>query len=185
MVFTNKSCDDIYSVCMNGLNLSRVFVAKFLGVHYGLSKLDWNDHINIVRNAITKNVSVMNRVKHVLTSSALYILYCTLVVPYLTYCCGVWGNGYKTRIHSLFIIQKRVIRICLNTDYKCQRKPLFYQLIFDTIDVNSLVFMYKQRARCLTPPRCDDERCGTKGSCSQRQNAAQDRRSPPQQRGTP
>ena len=32
---------------------------------------------------------------------------------------------------------------------------------------------------------CDDERCGTKDSRSQRQNAAQDRRSPPQRRGTP
>ena len=51
MVFTNKSCDDIYSVCMNGLHLSRVFVTKFLGVHMD-SKLNWNDHINIVRNKI-------------------------------------------------------------------------------------------------------------------------------------
>ena len=33
MIFTNRSCDDTYSVCMNGLNLSRVFVTKFLGVH--------------------------------------------------------------------------------------------------------------------------------------------------------
>ena len=124
----------------------RVFVTKLLGVHMD-SKLDWNDHINIVRNKIAKNVSVMNRVKHVLTSSALYSLYCTLVMPYLTYCCEVWGNNYKTRIHSLFILQKRAIRICLNTDYKCHTKPLFYQLrslnVFDTIDFNSLVFMYK------------------------------------------
>ena len=146
MVFTNKSCDDTYHVCMNGLLLSRVFVTKFLGVHMD-SKLDWNYHINIVRNKIAKKVSVMNRVKHVLTSSALYSLYCTLVMPYLTYCCEVWGNNYKTRIHSLFILQKRAIRICLNTDYKCHTKPLFYQLrslnVFDTIDFNSLVFMYK------------------------------------------
>ena len=123
--------------------LSRVFVTKFLGVHMD-SKLDWNDHINIVRNKIAKNVSVM---KHVLTSSALYSLYCTLGMPHLTYCCEVWGNNYKTRIHSLFILQKRAIRICLNTDYKCHTKPLFYQLrslnVFDTIDFNSLVFMYK------------------------------------------
>ena len=40
MVFTNKSCNDTYSVCMNGLNLSRVFVTKFFGVHMD-SKLDW------------------------------------------------------------------------------------------------------------------------------------------------
>ena len=37
-------------------------------------KLDWNYHIGIVRNKVAKNVSVMNRVKHVLTSSALYSL---------------------------------------------------------------------------------------------------------------
>ena len=79
-VFTNKSCDDTYYVCMNGLNLSRVFVTKFLGVHMD-SKLNWNDHINIVRNTIAKNVSVMNRVRHALTSSALYSLYCTIVMP--------------------------------------------------------------------------------------------------------
>ena len=113
MIFTNRSCDNTYSVCMNGLNLSRVFVTKFLGVH--ISKLDWNYHIGIVRNKVAKNVSVMNRVKHVLTSSALYSLYCTLVMPYLTCCCEVWGKNSKTRIQSLFILQKRAIRICLNT----------------------------------------------------------------------
>ena len=116
MIFTNRSCDDTYYVCMNGLHLSRVFVTKLLGVHMD-SKLDWNYHIGIVRNKVAKNVSVMNRVKHVLTSSALYRLYCTLVMPYLTYCCEVWGNNYKTRIQSLFILQKRAIRICLNTNY--------------------------------------------------------------------
>ena len=82
-------------------------------------------HINIVRNKIAKNISVMNRVKHVLTSSALYSLYCTLVMPYLNYCCEVWANNYKTRIQSLFILQKRAIRICLNTNYKCHTKPFF------------------------------------------------------------
>ena len=53
-----------------------------------------------------------NRVKHVLSSSALHSLYCTLVMPYLNYCCEVWGNNYKTRIQSLFTLQKRVIQ-CL------------------------------------------------------------------------
>ena len=68
-------------------------------------------------------------------------------MPYLMYCCEVWGNNDKTRIQSLFIVQKRAIRICLNDDNKCHTKPLFYQFrsinVFDTIDLNSLVFMYK------------------------------------------
>ena len=141
----NKLCYDTYSVCTNVLNLLRVFVTKFLGVHMD-SKLDWNDH-NFVRIKMAKNVSVMNRVRHVLTSSALYSLCCTLVMPYLTYCCEVLGNNYKTRIQSLFILQNIYIIMCLNNKYKRHTKPLFYQLrslnVFDTIDLSSLVFMYK------------------------------------------
>ena len=96
---------------------------QILGCAYHMdSKLEWND----VRNKIARNISVMNRVKHVLTSSALYSLYCTLVMSYVNYCCEVWGNNYKTRIQSLFMLQKRAIIICLNTNYKCHTKPLFY-----------------------------------------------------------
>ena len=82
----------------------------------------------------------MNRVRHVLTNSALYSLILLIVVK-----CG--GNNYKTRIQSLSILQKSDIIICLNTNYKCHTKPLFYQLrslnVCDIIDLSSLVFMYK------------------------------------------
>ena len=49
--------------------------------------------------------------------------------------------------HCLFY-KKRAIRIiCLNTNYKCHTKLLFYQLrslnVFDIINLNSLVFMFK------------------------------------------
>ena len=75
-------------------------------------------------------------------------------MPYLTYCCEVWGNNYKTRIQSLFILQKRAIRICMNTNYKCHTKPLFYQLrslnVFDTIDLNSLVFNVQGISQFIT-----------------------------------
>ena len=103
--------------------------------------------LTLQETQLPKNVFVMNRVNHVLTSSALYSLYCIFVMPFLTYCCEVWGNNYKTRIQSLFILQKIAIIFCLHTDYKCHTKPLLYQLrslnVFDTIYLNSLVFMYK------------------------------------------
>ena len=151
MVFTNKSCDDTYSVCMIGLNVSRVFVTKYWVCIWTLS-LTGMIILTLKETKLPKNVSVKKRVNHVLTSSALYSLYCTLVMPYLTYCYEVWGNSYKTRIQSLFILQKRAIIICLNTNYKCHTKPLCYQLrslkVFDTID--SLVFMYKAFHNILT-----------------------------------
>ena len=57
---------------------------------------------------IAKNVSVMNRVKHLLNSHALYSLYTTLIISYMNYCCEFWGNNYKSRIHPLYMLQKKL-----------------------------------------------------------------------------
>ena len=46
--------------------------------------------IGLIKNVIAKNVSVMNRVKHLLNGNALYSLCCTLMMLYLNYCCEVW-----------------------------------------------------------------------------------------------
>ena len=77
------------------------------------------------------NVSVMNRVRHLLSSSALY--YCTLILPYLNYCCVVWGNTYRSSLRSLCILQKRAIRICGKAGYRSHTMPIFQQL--KTLDI--------------------------------------------------
>ena len=33
MIFNNKKCDDNYTISINGMNITRVVVTKFLGVH--------------------------------------------------------------------------------------------------------------------------------------------------------
>ena len=115
MIFSNKKCDGNHLVSINGVDINRVHVTKFIGVHIDCH-LNWSDHINLTKNKISKNVSVMYRVKHLLNSSALSSLYCTLIMPYLNYCCEIWGNTYNSRIHHLHIIQKRAIRICQQGD---------------------------------------------------------------------
>ena len=86
----------------------------------------------------------MRRVKHLLINSALYSLYSTLVMPYLNYCCEIWGNTYKSRIQYLHI-QKRAIRIWQKVDYRSQSRPLFYQLktlnIHDMVNLKNIVFI--------------------------------------------
>ena len=36
----------------------------------------------------------------------MYILYCSLFLPYLTYCAEIWGNTYLTNINGIFFLQK-------------------------------------------------------------------------------
>ena len=148
MIFGNKRFDENYMISINGMNINRVYVTKFLGVHID-SKLNWNEHISVIKTKVAKNVSIMNRVKHCLINYALYSLYCTLILSYLNYCCEIWGNTYKSRIHPLYIMQKRAIRICGNSDYRAHTRPIFYQLktlcLPDMVNFNSMVFMYITR----------------------------------------
>ena len=132
MIFFNKKCDDNYSVRINGMEINRVYVTTFLGVYMD-SQLNWSDHVSVIKRKMAKNVSVMNRVRHLLSSSALYSLYCTLILPYLNYCCVVWGNTYKSSLRPLCILQKRAIRICGKAGYRSHTIPIFHQL--KTLDI--------------------------------------------------
>ena len=79
MIFGNKQSEDNHVVSINGMNIKRVYVTKFLGIHID-SHLNWCEHINHIKSKISKNVSIMRRVKHLLINSALYSLYSTLVI---------------------------------------------------------------------------------------------------------
>ena len=90
-------------------------VTTFLGV-FKDSQLNWSD----LKRKIAKNVTVINRFGHLLSSSALPTLWCTLILPYLKYCCvvGLCENTYKTSLRPLCILQKRAIRMCGKTGYR-------------------------------------------------------------------
>ena len=78
MIFSNKKCDVNYSVSINGMEITRVYVTKFIGVFMD-SQLNWSDHVSVIKRKMAKNVSVMNRVRQLLSRSALYSLYCTVL----------------------------------------------------------------------------------------------------------
>ena len=121
MVISRKQIVNNPIVSINSINIE---ITKFLGVHIDC-QLDWNGHIKSITNKIAKNVSVMNRVKHLLNSHALYSLYTTLIIPYMNYCCEFWGNNYKSRIQPLYMLQKKAIRICKHEGYLSNTRPIF------------------------------------------------------------
>ena len=51
MIFGNKQCEDNHVVSINGMNIKRVYVTKFLGVHID-SRLNWCEHINHIKSKI-------------------------------------------------------------------------------------------------------------------------------------
>ena len=147
MVITNRQIDDNNSTLHLGetlLNPSNS--CKFLGVFLN-NKMTFTCHIEHVMRKISRHTGILYRIRDYLPEQARLNYYYAFIYPYLTYNVSVWGGTYDTHLLRLKIIQKRIIRLMTNADYRENSTPLFYKLkILKFIDVYKfqlLVYMHK------------------------------------------
>ena len=86
------------------------------------------------------------KARHYLSLKTLQTIYDTMVYPYLTYCNIICTNTYPTRLKSIFMIQKKIVRIMTFAKYKDKSRPLFLSLkILKIYELNiylMALFMY-------------------------------------------
>ena len=141
-----KQINDSRHIHLDGCKLTCVTEAKFLGIIID-SNLTWIPHINSISKKCSKNLGVLNKIKHFLPERHMYQLYCSLIMPYLNYGILLWGNANKEHISKIFKIQKRALRIISNSPYLSHTQPLFER--YNALDINNMykkelcLFMYK------------------------------------------
>ena len=101
---------------LNGTNIEQVSHKKFLGVNTD-ENLTWREQIKTVEKKVSKSIAILYKTKDVLDIQALRTLYQSLVEPYMSYCCEIWGNTYPSGRRKLFLLQKKAIRIIYSLDY--------------------------------------------------------------------
>lgn len=143
-------------IFINQEQITRAYETKFLGVVIQ-ANLKWNTHINMIKNKISKSIGILNKVKYLLTTSHLKLLYQTLIEPFLNYCCIIWASPLKnTALETIHLLQKRSVRLISYAKARAHTKPLFYRLdilnIYDLCRLQILVFVFKS-INCLLPPR--------------------------------
>jgi len=80
-----------------------------------------------------------------LENNHLYMLYCLLILPYLSYASEIWGNTYKSQLHTLMLLQKKAIRNTAKASYLDHAHPLtlFVQYewlkFLDTVKLKTLI----------------------------------------------
>ena len=133
-------------IILDNTSLERVQKTKFLGVLID-ECLTWKSHIDCVSKTLSRNIGIMNKLKHFIPDRIMYTLYCTLVLPYLNYGLIIWGNTCKTYLSKLVKLQKWAIRTVSNSHYRSHSRPLFARYNVLTVeDMYTLelgVFMYK------------------------------------------
>ena len=132
IIFGNKKCHDI-NIFIQNTSLSRQFETKFLGVILS-SNLKWNKHIEVICSKISKNVSIISKIRHILPPILTRSLYLRLIEPYISYCNLVWSSSGKSQaLNRVLKIQKRYVRLISFSSYRAHSQPLFKQLNILTV----------------------------------------------------
>ena len=96
-----------------------------------------------IANKISRTLGVMNCLKRYLPSSALKLMYDSLVLSHLQFGITCWGFEWE----RIFKLQKRALRIITNAKYNAHTEPLFKKInllkIKDIFDMQCMKFWYK------------------------------------------
>ena len=142
---STKTREDL-NVLLDNTVLERVKFTKFLGVLID-ECLTWKNHIDCISKTISRNIGVMNKLKHYIPYRILHTLYCTLLLPYLSYGILIWDNTCKSYLDKLVKLQKWAIRTISNSHYRSHTGPLLAKCNVLTVsDMYTLklgVFMYR------------------------------------------
>ena len=124
MIFTPKNKNVLSPILKIKNNIiERVSEFCFLGVNLD-DKMTWNSHINKIASKISRTVGLFNKIKHFLPLATLRILYCSLILPYLSY-----GNlSWEKNVTRLNTLQKRAIRAITCSKYNSHTIPLLKSL---------------------------------------------------------
>ena len=91
--------------------------AKYLGVTID-SRLNFDDHINLLCGKISRSIGVLSKLRGVLPFKALQNLYFFLIHPHLLHGIIVWGNTYKTYLKRPTTLQNRALKISVGAHWQ-------------------------------------------------------------------
>lgn len=110
-------------------------------------------YITCKKKKVSKNIFILNKTKNVLDCNTMRMLYCSLILPYLSYCAVVWGNTYISNIRPLFLLQKRAVRIIHKVEFREYTNGLFVKArllkLKEIIEQQTLLIVFKAKKRVL------------------------------------
>ena len=112
------------TVRLNGIEIKEEMKVKYLGMYID-PNLKWASHIENLSITLSRNIGIINRSKYFLNKQSLLMLYNALILPYISYCCLIWGFTYPTYISKIEILQKRAVRIIDNQHRLAHSDPIF------------------------------------------------------------
>ena len=120
-------------VVINNAVIKEKDEVKYLGVLIDKS-LKFTSHIKGVVNTISRNIGIISRIRYCIDNKTTYLLYNSMILPYINYCCLIWGINYESQLQRLIILQKRAVRLIVKIYPPASSQPLFKEYKILKID---------------------------------------------------
>ena len=143
MVFhTTKRRIPLIQIKIEDTIIEKVSDFNFLGLTIN-EHLNWKSHTDKIANKISRNIGILNKLKHSLPLQTKVLIYNSLILSHINYGLLVWGYSC-VRITKL---QKKAVRIISLSKYNAHTEPVFKQLkllkVTDILKLQELKFYYK------------------------------------------
>ena len=112
-----------------GIKLAKDENAKYLGIHKD-TKLSFHSHIKHVVKKLSKQSSVIARLRHYVPSGTLLKYYQTYIEPIITYGLLVYGYTSRHELNPIYTIRKKVLRLHHLKPKFHPSRELFFQNVF-------------------------------------------------------
>ena len=112
---------------------------KYLGILID-QNLKWNNHINLILQKLANAARILCTIRHYVNKSTLRSLYFSFVYPHLKYGIIVWGNSSKSLLHSLQVMQNKIVRIM---SFKCLKDHVYLNPLFKSWNLLKINEIYE------------------------------------------
>ena len=113
---------------LNNTTLERVSSIKFLGVILD-ENINWNRHIELAENKISKNIGILCRASLYLNKESLKSICFSFIHSYISYYNITWASTSKTKLTTIFTKQKHTFQIIYNKSKYVHSKPSMQKMI--------------------------------------------------------
>ena len=121
MLISIKKEKSQFKIFMNDNVISKNDHIKYLGVLLD-NELTWHYHIEKVRTKVIKGIWAIARLRNLVSTKILLIIYYTMIFSHLIYCNLDWGSAAKTVLTPLHILQKKAARLITKQNYTAHAK---------------------------------------------------------------
>ena len=149
-----KSVNPLFRPCINSEPLEVVECTTFLGVEID-KNLNFKRHISKVQSSLSSCIGILNKLKHKFTEKTLILMYNSLFLSKMSYCCTTFGLKYKTSMYEFERLQLKSLSIALKLSYKNVRlymKKHNMLLFTDVVKLQACTYMHKAFNATLPVP---------------------------------